>query len=316
MLGSAALAPCFTAKAQHETRVWRIGYLYPGSRTPSVDAFVAGLHELGYVEGKNIKIDFWLAQGHIERMSELARDLVRSRPDVIVAGTNVAAVPAKQATNDIPIVVLASHGGMDVGLYANLSRPGGNITGVESIAPELDAKRLDLLKSVVPTLSRISVLYNAAEPSAPHHVAAITAAAQLLGLEVSLYGLRSVTGFDEAFTVLQRDRAEALLVVTDPLIFSQRNRIARFAFESRVPGVYEFKPFVEYGGLMSYGPDLNALWRRGAYYVDKILRGAKPGDLPVEQPTHFELVINLKTAKALGLTIPPALLARADEVIE
>ena len=177
-------------------------------------------------------------------------------------------------------------------------------------------KRLDLLKAVVPVLSRISVLYNVGEPSAPRHVAAITTAARSLGLEVSVYGMRSLADFETTFAALQRDHAEALLPVTDPLVFSQRGRIARFALENRIPGIYEFKAFVGDGGLMSYGPHLTALFRRGAYYVDKILKGAKPADLPVEQPTKFQLVINLKTAKAFGLIVPQSLLSSADEVIE
>jgi putative ABC transport system substrate-binding protein len=315
-LGGATLAPCFTAEAQQETRVWRVGLLSGSSRSPPYDAFVEGLRELGYVEGKNITIDFRFAQGQVERVPEFARDLVRSRPDVIVAAANVAAIPAKQATKDIPIVVLASHDGVEVGLYASLSRPGGNVTGVESIAPELDMKRLDLLKAVVPVLSRISVLYNADEPSASRHVAAITTAARALGLKVSVYGMRSLADFEETFAALHRDRTEALLPVTDPLVFSQRERIVHFALENRMPGIYEFKAFVAAGGLMSYGPNLNQLFRRGAYYVDKILKGAKPADLPVEQPTKFELVINLKTAKALGLTVPQSLLSGSDDVIE
>ena len=318
MLGGAtALASRLTAEAQQETKVWRIGYLSTASRaSTSADILVGGLRELGYVEGKNINIDFRFAQGQTERVPEFARDLVRSRPDVIVAATNAAAVPLKQITNDIPVVVLASHDGVEIGLYASLSRPGGNITGIESIAPELNMKRLELLKAVLPALSRISVLYNAAFPSGPRHVAAIETAARLLGLEVSRYEIRSLADFDEAFAALQRDRAEALLPVTEALVFSQRERIARFALENRLPGIYEFKQFVGYGGLMSYGPNLDEMWRRGAYYVDKILKGAKPGDLPVEQPTKFELTINLKTARVLGLMIPPSLLARADEVIE
>ena len=316
LLGSATIAPCFIAEAQQEKRVWRVGVLSGVSRNPSYDALVEALRGLGYVEGKNITIDFRFAQGQVEQLPEFARDLVRNRPDVIVAATNVAAIPAKQATKDIPIVVIASHDGIEVGIYASLSRPGGNVTGLESVAPELDMKRLDILKAVVPTISRVSVLYNAGEPSAPRHVAAIETAARALGLEVSVYGMRSLADFDVTFTALKRDSTEALLPVTDPLVFSQRGRIAQFALENRIPGIYEFKAFVGEGGLISYGPNLTELFRRGAYYVDKILKGAKPADLPVEQPTKFELVINLKTAKALGLTIPHSLLSSADEVIE
>jgi putative tryptophan/tyrosine transport system substrate-binding protein len=268
MLGGTALVPSFTAKAQQERRVWRIGFLTGTSRAATgpynFGAFVEELRERGYLEGKNITIDLRLAEGRMERVPELARDLVRSRPDVIVAATNGVAVPVKQATNDIPIVVVASHDGVGVGLYASLSHPGGNITGVESIAPELDTKRLELLKSVVPGLSRISVLYNGAFPGVPHHVAAIAATARSLGLEVSHYEVRSLADFDATFSALKRDRAEALLVLTDTLTFSGREQTMRFALENRLPGIYEFRAFVDAGGLMSYGPSQPALYRRGA----------------------------------------------------
>ena len=316
LLGGAALAPCFAAEAQQGTRVWRIGYISGVPRNPNTDAFVEGLRELGYIEGKNITIDFRLAQGRVERVLELARDLIQSRPDVIVAETNLIAVPVKQATSDIPVVAIASHDGVVIGLYASLARPGGNLTGVESIAPELDTKRLELLKTVLPALSRVSVLYNAAEPSIPRHVAWKETTARALGLEVRHYGMRALADVDDTFAALKRDTAEALLIVTDPLTFVGREQIIRFAFENRLPGIYEFRDFVELGGLMSYGPSLKALFRRGAYYVDRILKGAKPGDLPVEQPTKFEFLINARTAKAFGITIPPSVLVNADEVIE
>jgi putative tryptophan/tyrosine transport system substrate-binding protein len=314
-VGGALLAPRF-AEAQQGTKVRRVGLLSGLSRASQYDAFFEGLREFGYVEGKNITIDYELAQGHVEQLPELARGLVQNRPDVIVAGTNLAAVPAMQATKDIPIVVLASHDGVEVGLYDSLAHPGRNVTGLESIAPELDTKRLDLLKTVIPGLSRVSVLYNAGEPSAPRHIAAIMTAAQVLGLQVSDYGVRSLADFDGTFAALQRDQTSALLTVTDPLIFGQQERIARFALESKIPGVYEFTAFADYGGLMSYGPDLNALLKRGAYYVDMILKGTKPAELPVEQPTKFELVINLKTAKAFGLNVPEPLLVTANKLIE
>lgn len=316
LLAAAATAWPLCARAQQQTKVWRIGLLSGVSRTPQYDAFVEGLREYGYVEGKNITIDYQFAQGQVARLPELARALVEHSPDVIVAATNVAALPAMQATKDIPIVVIASHDGVEVGLYGSLAHPGANVTGVESIAPEIDSKRIDLLKTVVPGLSRISVLYNADEPSAPRHIASINQAARVLGIEVRGYGIRSLGDFDETFAALKRDNTQALLPVTDPLIFSQREQIVHFANDNRIPGVYEFSLFVNAGGLMSYGPNLNELFKRGAYYVDMILKGTKPANLPVEQPTKFELAINLKTAKALGLTIPETLLATADKVIE
>jgi putative tryptophan/tyrosine transport system substrate-binding protein len=314
LLGGTLLVPRFAGAQQ--TKVWRIGLLSAISPSPQYDAFVEGLRELGYVDGKNITIDFQFAQGHLEQLPELARDLVQNKSDVILAATNLAAIPAMQATKDIPIVVIASHDGVEVGLYHSLARPGGNVTGVESVAPELDTKRLDLVKTVVPGLSRISVLYNVDEPSAPRHIAAIAIAAHALSLEVREYKIRTLADFDGAFAALQRDGTQALLPITDSLTFSQRERIARFALENRIPSIYEFTAFVDYGGLMSYGPNLTELYKRGAYYVDKILKGTKPADLPVERPTTFELVINLKTAKALGLTVPESLLVTADKVIE
>jgi len=315
LLGGALLVPRF-AGAQQQTKVWRIGLLSAISPSPQYDAFVEGLRELGYVDGKNITIDFKFAQGHLEQLPELARDLVQNKSDVILAATNLAAIPAMRATKDIPIVVMASHDGVEVGLYHSLARPGGNVTGVESVAPELDTKRLDLLKTVVPGLSRISVLYNVDEPSAPRHIAAIAIAARALSLEVREYKIRTLADFDGAFAALQRDDTQALLPITDSLTFSQREQIAHFALENRIPSIYEFTAFVDYGGLMSYGPNLTELYKRGAYYVDKILKGTKPADLPVERPTKFELVINLKTAKALGLTVPESLLVTADKVVE
>jgi putative ABC transport system substrate-binding protein len=288
-----------------------------GARSPeTVGAFVEGLREFGYIDGKNITIDFRIAEGRVERVPELARELVQSKPDVIVAATNVTAVPVKQLTSEIPIVVLASHGGVESGLYASLARPGGNITGVESISPELDVKRLDLLKAVVPALSRVSVLYNASDPSIPHHVEAIARVARSLALEVRHYGVHSLPDFDQAFGALKRDNAQALLVLTDPLTFTRREQIAQFALENRIPGVFEYKPFVVRGGLMSYGPDLRDSFRRAGYYVDRILRGANPGEIPVEQPIKFELTLNAKTAEAMGITFPPSLMASADEVID
>jgi putative ABC transport system substrate-binding protein len=309
------LAP-LAAEAPPAGKIWRIGYLAGSPRVPQIDAFIQGLRELGYVEGHNLVLDLKLAHGHIERLPDLAAELVQSQPDVIVAAANVGGLAAKQATRTIPIVVVASHDGVQAGLFASLARPGGNLTGVESLAPDLEIQRLAFLKQTVPRLSHLAVLYNATDPGGPAHVDITRATAQTLGVQhVRLVEVRAAAEFDAAFAALLRDRPDALLIVTDPLVFAHRERIAQFTVQHKLPAVYEFKIFAELGGLMSYGPNMPALWRRAAHYADRILKGAKPADLPVEQPMAFELVINLKTAQALGLTIPPALLFQADEVL-
>jgi len=309
-------ASTLAASAQQAARIYRIGYLAGSNRTPQVDAFLQGLHDLGYVEGENLAIEYQLAAGQIQRLPEMAADLVRLKVDIIVAGTSLAALPAKKATTTIPIVVLASHDGVGTGLFASLARPGGNITGIESLAPDIDAKRIEFLKGVLPTISRLVLLYTPTDPGSERHFGNANEAARALSSAVSKIEVRTPADFDAAFAALLRDRPDAVLVVTDALTFLARKRIVDFSTEHGIPMIFEFKEFVELGGLLSYGPSLGDIWRRGAYYVDKILKGAKPDDLPVEQPTKFELVINVKTAKALGLTVPPSLLAIADEIIE
>jgi putative ABC transport system substrate-binding protein len=303
-------------EAQQAEKVWRIGYLAGSPRVPQIDAFVQGLRELGYVEGHNLVLDIKLAPGRLERLPDLAAELVRGKPDVIVAAANVGGLAAKRATSTIPIVVVASHDGVHVGLFASLARPGGNLTGVESLAPDLEIQRLAFLKQAVPRLSHLAVLYNSTDPGGPAHVDITQATAQALGVHVRLVEVRSAAEFDAAFMAILGDRPDGVLIVTDPLVFAHRERIAQFTMQHKLPAIYEFKTFAELGGLMSYGPNMPALWRRAAYYADRILKGAKPADLPVEQPMKFELVINLKTAQALGLTIPPSLLFQADEVIQ
>jgi putative ABC transport system substrate-binding protein len=304
------------AEAQPAGKVWRIGYLAGSPRVPQIDAFVHGLRELGYVEGHNLVLDLKLAHGRLERLPGLAAELVQSRPDVIVAAANVGGLAAKQATSTIPIVVVATHDGVHAGLFASLARPGGNLTGLESLAPDLDIQRLEFLKQAVPWLSHLAVLYNSTDPGGPGHVAVIQAAAHALGCQVRLVEVRSAAEFEAAFGAILRDRPDALLTVTDPLVFAHRERIAQFTVQHKLPSVYEFKSFVELGGLLSYGPNMPAMWRRAAHYADRILKGAKPADLPVEQPMAFELVLNLTTAQALGLTLPPPLLFQAHEVLQ
>jgi putative ABC transport system substrate-binding protein len=304
------------AGAQQPKKIWRIGYLAGSPRVPQIDAFLEGLRELGYIEGQNAVIELKLAHGRVERLPELAAELVQFKPDVIVAAANVGGLAARHATSTIPIVVVASHDGVGVGLFASLAHPGGNVTGIESLAPDLDVKRLELLKQAVPRLSRIAVLYNSTDPGSPAHVEITRNTAQSLGLQVRLVELVTAAELDTALTTITRDRPDALLTVTDPLMFANRERVVQFTVQNKIPAAFEFKAFAELGGLMSYGPSMSDMWRRAAYYADRILKGARPADLPVELPSRFELIINMKTAKAWGLTIPPSLLLRADAVIE
>ena len=245
----------------------------------------------------------------------LVADLVQAKVDVIVTAGAASTRPAKEATSTIPIVVVASHDGVKVGLFGSLARPGGNATGIESLAPDLDLKRLEYLKQALPKVTQIAVLYNSTDPGATGHVEVTRATAQSLGLQIRQVEVRSAADFDSAFADIARDRPDALLVVTDPMVFANREKIVQFTVQQKLPAIFEYKAFADLGGLMSYGASMAEQWRRAAYYADKILKGAKPADLPVEQPTKFEFIINLKTAKQIGLVIPPNVLARADRVI-
>jgi putative ABC transport system substrate-binding protein len=279
-------------------------------------AFSEALRELGWIEGKNIVFEQRYADNRVERLPELAAALVRLDVNIIVAFGIVAAHPAKQATSTIPIVMI---GGLPIGtgLVASLARPGGNVTGVSFlVSAELGAKRLQLLKEILPGLSRVAVLWPAANPASVQVFKDIKEAARTLGIEVQSVEVRSSIDFHNAYEVVAKQRPDALITLVDSLTLAHRQQIADFAATNRLPSAHSVRAFTEVGGLMSYGPDQADLRRRAATYVDKILKGAKPADLPVEQPTKFELVINLKTAKVLGLTIPATLLARADEVIE
>ena len=305
------------AKAQQQAgRVWRVGYLAGSPRVPQIDAFVQGLRDLGYIEGQNVVIEFKLAYGELERLPDLAAELVQSNPDVIVAASTIGGLTAKKATSTIPIVVIASHDGVKLGLYASLAHPGANVTGIESMAPGLDAKRLEFLKEAVPELSHLSVIYNPNYPGSGDHLENISTAARAVGADVRLIEVRSPSDFDGAFTTILSDSPDALLTVADPLVFAHRERIVQFTLQNSLPNVHEWKAFADLGGMMSYGPNMPDMWRRAAYYADKILKGAEPTDLPVEQPTVFELIINLRTANALGVMIPQSLLLRASELIE
>jgi putative ABC transport system substrate-binding protein len=317
LVGGSAVAWPFAASAQQATKLYQIGFLSGvAGRGPATEAFVQGLRDLGYIEGQNITIEWRFAAGRMEVLPEMAADLARRQVDTIVAVSNVAGVSAKSAATTIPIVVLASHDGVGTGLFASLSRPGGNITGVEALAPEIDAKRVEILKSILPQFSRLTVLYNPTVPGSATHLDYVNRATKMVGTAVATAEVRSHSDFDRAFTAILQTRPDAIVVVTDPLVFTERKRIVDFGTQHAIPAMYEFREFVELGGLVSYGPSLTDMVRRGALYVDKILKGAKPAELPVEQPTRFQLVINLKAAKTLGLTVPSMLLARADEVIE
>ena len=307
------------AEAQQPAKVPRIGFL--SARPPTdnpyfIDSFRQGLRELGYVEGQNIAIEYRFAAGRPERLPALAAELVRLKVDVIVTGGPPAPEAAKQATGTIPIVFAVAADPVAVGLVASLARPGRNITGLASISPELIGKQLELLKEVVPNISRVAVLQNPSNDSHPHTLRQAEGAARGLGVQLQIVQARTPPEIDAAFAAMRSQRAGGILVLRDPLFLTQRTQIAALAAKTRLPAVYGFREEAEAGGLMAYGASVPFMYRHAAIYVDKILKGAKPADLPVEQPTKFELVINLKTAKALGLTIPSSLLQRADEVIQ
>jgi putative tryptophan/tyrosine transport system substrate-binding protein len=316
LLGGAAAWP-FAVRAQQAGKIRTIGYLSPGSRPPAgITALFDALPELGWIEGKNVAFERRYAENRPERLLELAAELVHLNVDVIVAIGTLGPLAAKRATSTIPIVMTAAGDPLGSGLVASLARPGGNVTGMSLMAPDLGGKRLELLKELLPRLARVAVLWNAANPYAAIVFKETHAAGRTLGVEVQSFEVRSPDDFDGAFEIVRRQRPDALITVEDPLTFSHRKRIADFAVAYRLPSLHGFREDVEAGGLISYGANLPDLFRRAAGYVDKILKGAKPADLPVQQPTQFELVINLKTARALGLEVPATLLATADEVIE
>jgi ABC-type uncharacterized transport system substrate-binding protein len=295
----------------------RIGYLGSASGpSPGDEAFRQGLRELGYVEGKNIAIDYRWADFKPDRASALAAELVRLNVDVIVSTAgSVSAQAAKKATNTIPIVFEAGDP-VGSGLVTRLDRPGGNLSGVDNFLGELNAKRLELLKEVVPTVSRVAVLAKSTNPATGRRLKALEGAAGALRVKLHVLEAQERQEIDAAFEAMARERAEALLLLSDPMFSSQRQRIVDLAAKHRLPGIFYSRDYAEAGGLLSYNANIADMRRRLATYVDKILKGAKPGDLPIEQPTKFEMVINLKTAKALGLTVPQSILLRADHVIE
>ncbi|HEV8581437.1 MAG TPA: ABC transporter substrate-binding protein [Thermoanaerobaculia bacterium] len=317
-LAGGVLAP-LSAGAQQAAKVWRIGFLAGGARTPDgapPAALRQALQALGYVEGKNVTYVGRWAEAKRERLPGLAAELVGLKVDLIVTRGGPAAEAARQATTTIPIVIAGAGDAVGTGLISSLAHPGGNITGITDQAAELSAKRLELLKEAVPKASRIAVLWNADDLAMTLRYREVERAARILRVTVQPLGVREPEDFDTAFAAMTRNRPDAFFLVTDALTILNRKRIIDFAAARRIPAMYEFDFLVRDGGLMSYGPDLDDNLRRAAVYVDKILKGAKPGDLPVEQPTRYYLLVNLKTAKALGLTIPQSLLLRADEVIQ
>jgi len=316
LLGGGAAAWSLSTNAQQAESKYTVGILSAGSNVAELTTVVAALRELGWVEGKNVVFEPRFAENRLERLPELATDLVRLKVDVIAAAGTLAPLAAKQATSTIPIVMTAAGDPLGSGLVASLARPGGNVTGMSLMAPDLGGKRLELLKEVVPRLARVAVLWNAANPYSALVFKETQAAGRTLGIQIQSLEVRAPDNFDGAFEGARRERSDALITVEDPLTFSQRQRVADFTAEQQLPSLHGLREFAAAGGLMSYGASLVDLFRRAAGYVDKILRGAKPADLPVQQPTKFELVINLRIAKALGLTIPPGVLAIADEVIE
>jgi len=321
LLGGAAMAWPLAARAQQSGKVYRLGDLVPGTAdAPGVPELRAGfrdaLRELGWIEGRNIVFEERYAENHPERLPELAAELVRLKVDLILAVGTLAPLAAKQATTTIPIVMSAAGDPLGSGLVASLAHPGGNVTGMSSMVPDIGGKRLELIKEVLPRISRVAVLWNAANPYAARVFRETEGAARRLRIEVHSLEVRAPDDFGSAFETARRQRPDALITVEDPFMVEFRKQVADLATSYRLPAIHGIKEFARVGGLMSYVPSVSDMFRRAAGYVDKILRGAKPGDLPVQQPTKFELVINLKAASAIGLEIPPILLNRADEVIE
>jgi putative ABC transport system substrate-binding protein len=315
LLGGAAAWP-LTARAQQAVgKVVTIGVLAI-EPWPPIDTFRQALHNLGHIEGKNVRFEYRYAEGYNERLPELANDLVGLNVDVIVTwGTN-AALAAKQATPTIPIVMGAIADPLATGVVMTLARPGGNVTGCSSRAAELEAKRLQLLKEAVPGLSRSAILFNPTNHYMPLALQSAREGAQELHVTLAVYEVHDTATLNAVFVTLTKDRPDAVMVPADTFLVSERNRIAQFAIENKLPSVYTYRQHIEAGGLLAYTPNYHDLFRRAASYVDKILKGAKPGELPIGQPTKFELVINLTTAKALGLVMPRGLLASAGQLIE
>jgi putative ABC transport system substrate-binding protein len=318
LLGAMVAWPS-TANAQQRDKVWRIGMLEmtaPGMNAANLDAFRKGLHDLGYVEGQHVVIEYRSADGRSERFPKLAAEFVRLKVDVIVTRGTPAVMAAKNATATIPVIMAASGEPLRTGVVTALARPGGNVTGLSAITNELIGKRLEMLREVVPGIRRVGFLHNMSNPVAPRQWEEFKAAVQALGIEPRLLDVRNPEQIEPAIVASVSQQTQALVVGNDTVMHSNRRHVVELVAKHKLPATYHAREFVDAGGLMTYGVSYPDLYRRAATFVDKIFKGTKPSDLPVEQPTRFELVINLKTAKALSLTVPPMFLARADEVIE
>ena len=315
LLGGAAAAWPLAAHAQQGKKIPRIGVLWPNPPA-TFDFLQQGLKDFGYVEGRNIAFEFRWAEGALDKLPEMAAELVRLQVDVIVTLAPQATLAAKQATQTIPIVFVAMGDPVASGVVSSLARPDANVTGTTRMISEMSAKHVELLKEAVPSLRKLAVLWNPTNSSHRPAMQAVDATARALSLQVQPLEVRAVAEFDGSFDAIVRDKADGLLFIADPVFFIQLRRMADFVGANRLPAICNFTEFPKLGGLMGYAPSLPDEFRHAAGHIDKILKGAKPADLPVEQPTRFQLVINLKSAKALGLDVPPMLLATADEVIE
>ena len=308
----------FPVEAQPPAKVHRIGFLAGGSLATYaalIEAFRQNLRELGYIEGQNIATEYRASEGREDRLPELAAELVRLQVHLIVAWTTPAARAAKNATTTIPIVMVGVGDPVETGLVASLARPSANLTGLTSLSPELSGKRLELLKEVVPRVSRVAIFWNPGNPSNSLQLKEVQAAAQTLALRIQSLEVSRPDNIERAFAAIAREGAGALLVFADSFFLTHRVRLADLAAKNKLPAMYANRQNVEDGGLMSYAPDVSYMWRRLAYYVDKILKGTKPADLPIERPRKFEFIVNLNAAKQIGVTVPPNVLARADKVI-
>ncbi|MFM9972313.1 MAG: ABC transporter substrate-binding protein [Burkholderiales bacterium] len=315
--GAGALAMPFGVFAQPAGKVWRIGILSPQSGlSANFEAFLDQFRTLGYVEGRNLQIEYRWSAGRDERLPEMAADLVRLRVDAIVTHAGLPVAAAKAATSTIPIVTAATADPVGQGLVASLARPGGNVTGLSMLSSEIVSKRLQLLREIIPNLTRVAVLAQKGTPATPLLIEQLQLLTRRIGVTLSVHELNQASEFTGAFAAIQRERAQALIVQQNPFFRENSKQILEPALRHRLPSIFELRGFVDEGGLISYGPNVIDMFRRAAYYVDRILKGTKPADLPVEQPTKFEMVVNLKTAKALGITIPQTVLLQADEVIK
>lgn len=318
LMGGAAAWP-LAARAQQTASVRRIGFLSPFSRVGSErwnKAFLQGMRDVGWVDGKNVTIEYRYAEGRNDLFPALIADLIRLKVEIIVTNVTIDTLAAKSATTEIPIVMVAAGDPVAIGIVKSLGRPGGNITGLSQMTPDLTGKRMELLKEIAPRISAVAVLSNPEDPLSVLDRNEAMVSAQRLGIEPRSLEVRSTADLDSAFAETTRSHADAVVVMPSPVLFENLRRIADFALQNKLPSTFHLREFTAAGGLVSYGVDRSDLFRRSASYVDKILKGARPADLPIEQPTKFELPINLKTAKAIGLTIPPNVLGIADEVIE